>query len=129
MDLYHNNYSAIHNYERIYPNLAIHNYNIANNDLLSFMNSNTLSDLFNRQQNSFAINISIGFIPFNNTTGEFRYFHTSQNGIGRMFERPVHVTNRESFDIFLERVQNRDFWSMIPEANQTVAGWYIVSQM
>ena len=91
-----------------YANI-IHNFNIANNDLLSFMNSNTLSDLFNRQQNSFAINISIGFILFNNTTGEFRYFHTSQNGIGRMFERPVHVTDRESFDIFLERVQNRDF--------------------
>ena len=64
--------------------------------------------LFNQQTTAFKINLSYSFILKEKTTGRLRYYHSSCNCCGRLLEEPSLVTNLQSFDVFLERIQNSD---------------------
>ena len=123
IQLYRANYGAINYYNRPRPNRSLHNRPVNNNDLLEFMNSNELTDIFNEQEVAFSVNLSLGFILFNHATAEYRYFHTSDNN-ARVLPQPVRISNREDFDRFMARLRDVDFLEHAA-ASRPASSWVV----
>ena len=83
-------------------------YNIRMEDVNTMYMEDTLRRIFWDQTKRFKINMSYAFILRNKVTGEYRYFHSSNNCCGRYLEEPCLITSRDDFDQFLKDVQQRD---------------------
>ena len=64
--------------------------------------------MFEQQTNAFKINLSYGVVLKNKNTGCYRYYHSSCFCCGRYLDEPSLITNREEFDVFLERIKQTD---------------------
>ena len=60
-----------------------------------------LRKIFKEQKNAFKLNFSFGFVLRNNETGEYRYFHSSQNN-HRYLDKPVLIINENDLDHFVQ---------------------------
>ena len=78
-----------------------------------------LRQLFDQQTTAFKINCSYGFLLKNKTTNRFRYYHSSNNCCGRYLEEPSLVTNSQTFNAFLERIEETDVlqWAIAQRPN------------
>ena len=64
--------------------------------------------LFDQQTTAFKINVSYGFVLKENQSGRLRYYHSSNKCCGRYLEEPSLVTSSQTFNAFLERIQDND---------------------
>jgi hypothetical protein len=63
--------------------------------------------IFDDQSTVFKLNLSFGFILFNNDTEEMQYHHSSANN-SRVFDTPFQIRNREDLAQVREAMQNID---------------------
>ena len=75
--------------------------------------------LFDQQTTAFKINCSYGFVLREKQSGRLRYYHSSNNGCGRFLEEPSLVTNSQTFNTFLERIEETDVlqWAIAQRPN------------
>ena len=66
------------------------------NDLTLDQLTEQLDYIYNQQETSFRINLSVGLILQNSETGRYRFFRTHQNG--SVFQRPLGISNREALE-------------------------------
>ena len=89
----------------------------------SLMTSDTvgleLGHIFTDQTTAFKLNISYGFILRNRTSGRCRYYHSSCNCCGRYLDEPSLITNADTFENFLERINEPDIlkWALSQRPN------------
>jgi hypothetical protein len=55
---------------------------------------NCIQHIFEDQSTVFKLNLSFGFVLFNNETQQMQYHHPSANN-GRVFDSPFQIRNRE----------------------------------
>ena len=67
-----------------------------------------LGHIFTDQTTAFKINISYGFILRNRTSGRYKYYHSSCNCCGRYLDELSLITNADTFENFLERINEPD---------------------
>ena len=72
-----------------------------------------LEDIFRRQSNAFKINLSFSFILQHRETGEFRYFHASNNQ--QILKSPKLIRNQQDLDNLLEFLASQDFPSHLKD--------------
>ena len=60
-----------------------------------------------KQTSRFKINFGFGFILCNRTDGNFRYWHAS-NGVDRILDYPLLISNFSNFETFLNKVLEQD---------------------
>ena len=63
--------------------------------------------IFEDQSTVFKLNLSFGFILFNNDAEEMQYHHSSANN-SRVFDTPFQIRNREDLGQVRESMQNID---------------------
>jgi hypothetical protein len=63
--------------------------------------------IFDDKSTVFKLNLSFGFILFNNDTEEMQYHHSSANN-SRVFDTPFQIRNREDLAQVREAMQNID---------------------
>ena len=75
--------------------------------------------LFDQQTTAFKINCSYGFVLREKQSGRLRYYHSSNNCCGRFLEEPSLVTNSQTFNTFLERIEETDIlqWAIAQRPN------------
>ena len=75
--------------------------------------------LFDQQTTAFKINCSYGFVLREKQSGRLRYYHSSNNCCGRFLEEPSLVTNSQTFNTFLERIEETDVlqWAIAQRSN------------
>ena len=75
--------------------------------------------LFDQQTTAFKINCSYGFVLREKQSGRLRYYHSSNNCCGRFLEEPSLVTNSQTFNTFLERIEETDVlqWAIAQRPN------------
>ena len=75
--------------------------------------------LFDQQTTAFKINCSYGFVLREKQSGRLRYYHSSKNCCGRFLEEPSLVTNSQTFNTFLERIEETDVlqWAIVQRPN------------
>ena len=78
-----------------------------------------LGHIFTDQTTAFKINISYGFILRNRTSGRYKYYHSSCNCCGRYLDEPSLITNADTFENFLERINEPDIlkWALNQRPN------------
>ena len=78
-----------------------------------------LGHIFTDQTTAFKLNISYGFILRNRTSGRYRYYHSSCNCCGRYLDEPSLITNADTFENFLERINEPDIlkWALSQRPN------------
>ena len=78
-----------------------------------------LGHIFTDQTTAFKLNISYGFILRNRTSGRYRYYHSSCNCFGRYLDEPSLITNADTFENFLERINEPDIlkWALSQRPN------------
>ena len=78
-----------------------------------------LGHIFTDQTTAFKLNISYGFILRNRTSGRYRYYHSSCNCCGRYLDEPSLITNADTFENFLERINEPDIlkWALNQRPN------------
>jgi hypothetical protein len=62
--------------------------------------------MFEEQSFVFRVNVAFGFVLFNNTEEEYRYYYASQNN--RLLDYPPLIRNQQDFDEFLNNIENID---------------------
>ena len=75
--------------------------------------------LFDQQTTAFKINCPYGFVLREKQSGRLRYYHSSNNCCGRFLEEPSLVTNSQTFNTFLERIEETDVlqWAIAQRPN------------
>ena len=75
--------------------------------------------LFDQQKTAFKVNASYGFVLKEKQSGRLRYYHSSSNCCGRLLEEPSLVTNSQTFNTFLERIEETDVlqWAIAQRPN------------
>ena len=81
-------------------------FNFYINDELFSLKSEFL-DMFYKQTCRFKINFSFGFILRNRSDNSFRYWHAS-NGVDRILDHPLLISNFSDFETFLNKVFEQD---------------------
>ena len=73
----------------------------------------------NHETTAFKINISYGFILRNRTSGRYKYYHSSCNCCGRYLDEHSLITNADTFENFLERINEPDIlkWALNQRPN------------
>ena len=66
-----------------------------------------VEQIFQDQTSVFKLNLSFGFVLFNNDTEQMQYHHSSAN-INRVFEAPFLIRNREDLDQVRSTLENLD---------------------
>ena len=97
------------------------------NSILTFLRRGPVQNLFNfyysddvcnligriakaimkNQENRFKINYGFGFVLKNIETGEFRYYHASNNSL--MLDAAVLISNEAELNEFLAKIADKDF--------------------
>ena len=60
-----------------------------------------------KQENRFKINYGFGFVLKNIETGEFRYYHASNNSL--MLDTAILISNEAELNEFLAQIADEDF--------------------
>ncbi len=78
-----------------------------------------LGHIFTDQTTAFKINISYGFILRNRTSGRYKYYHSSGSCCGRYLDELSLITNADTFENFLERINELDIlkWALNQRPN------------
>ena len=72
--------------------------------------------IMKKQENRFKINYGFGFVLKNIETGEFRYYHASNNSL--MLDAAVLISNEAELNEFLHKSQMKIFWILFPDLIQ-----------
>jgi hypothetical protein len=82
-----------------------------------------IEHIFEDQSTIFKLNLSFGFILFNNDTEEMQYHHSSANN-NRVFDTPFQIRNREDLGQVCEAMQNINIhewaWQQCPNSKWVV---------
>ena len=78
-----------------------------------------IGQLFDQQTTAFKINLSFGFILREKQSGRLRYYHSSCNCCGRYLGEASLVTNLQTFNTLLERIEETDVlqWAIAQRPN------------
>ena len=97
------------------PVQSRYNFNLMTSDTVGL----ELGHIFTDQTTAFKLNISYGFILRNRTSGRYRYYHSSCNCCGRYLDEPSLITNADTFENFLERINEPDIlkWALSQRPN------------
>ncbi|CAB3996383.1 Zinc finger and SCAN domain-containing 22 [Paramuricea clavata] len=68
---------------------------------------NSIQHIFEDQTTAFKLNLSFGFVLFNNETKQMQHHHPSANN-SRVFDSPFQIRNREDLGQVREAMQNID---------------------
>ena len=68
---------------------------------------NNIQHIFEDQSTVFKLNLSFGFVLFNNETQQMQFHHASANN-SRVFDSPFQIRNREYLGQVREAMQNID---------------------
>jgi hypothetical protein len=68
---------------------------------------NNIQHIFEYQSTVFKLNLSFGFVLFNNETQQMQYHHASANN-SRVCDSPFQIRNREDLAKVRETMQNID---------------------
>ena len=63
--------------------------------------------IMHNRKNRFKINYAVGYVLRNIETGEFRYFHPSNNGL--LLNTALLISSREELVNFLNSITEEDF--------------------
>ena len=96
--VYKDNWSAIRSHSRQGPHQLTINVRWDNFECPNWRSQ--LMSIFHQQSHRFKINYSHSFILNNNETGDYRFFHSSQNN-ARALDFPVLINNQSDFEDFI----------------------------
>ncbi|CAB4040471.1 Zinc finger and SCAN domain-containing 22 [Paramuricea clavata] len=82
-----------------------YNYRLSSVNMGQLVNS--IQHIFEDQTTVFKLNLSFGFVLFNNETQQTQYHHPSANN-SRVFDSPFQICNREDLAQVCEAMQNID---------------------
>ena len=104
--VYRDFWSAIRSYRHDYGKVQqIHNRRLISETMRDV--EPELWTIFRSQRQAFKVNFSYGFVLRHTETGEYRYFHASQNN-ARLLDVPRLVRNQEDFSKLLEDIRQED---------------------
>ena len=97
------------------PVQSRYNFNLMTSDTVGL----ELGHIFTDLTTAFKLNISYGFILRNRTSGRYIYYHSSCNCCGRYLDEPSLITNADTFENFLERINEPDIlkWALSQRPN------------
>ena len=109
------NWGSIRTHTSHGPVQSRYNFNLMTSDTVGL----ELGHIFTDQTTAFKLNISDGFILRNRTSGRYRYYHSSCNCCGRYLDEPSLITNADTFENFLERINEPDIlmWALSQRPN------------
>ena len=109
------NWGSIRTHTSHGPVQSRYNFNLMTSDTVGL----ELGHIFTDQTTAFKLNISYGFILRNRTSGRYRYYHSSCNCCGRYLDEPSLITNADTFENFLERINEPDIlkWALSQRPN------------
>ena len=109
------NWGSIRTHTSHGPVQSRYNFNLMTSDTVGL----ELGHIFTDQTTAFKLNISYGFILRNRTSGRYRYYHSSCNCCGRYLDEPSLITNADTFENFLERINKPDIlkWALSQRPN------------
>ena len=109
------NWGSIRTHASHGPVQSRYNFNLMTSDTVGL----ELGHIFTDQTTAFKLNISYGFILRNRTSGRYRYYHSSCNCCGRYLDEPSLITNADTFENFLERINEPDIlkWALSQRPN------------
>ena len=82
-----------------------YNYRLSSMDMSEF--STYVEHIFEDQTTVFKLNLSFGFVLFNNDTEQMQYHHSSANN-NRVFDSPFQIRNRQDLDQVRAALKNLD---------------------
>ena len=83
----------------------LYNYRLNSMDMSEF--GTYVQRIFQDQTTVFKLNLSFGFVLFNNETEQMQYHHSSANN-NRVFDSPFQIHNREDLDQVRTALENMD---------------------
>ena len=109
------NWGSIRTHTSHGPVQSRYNFNLMTSDTVGL----ELGHIFTDQTTAFKLNISYGFILRNRTSGRYRYYHSSCNCCGRYLDEPSLITNADTFENFLKRINEPDIlkWALSQRPN------------
>ena len=114
-DVIMQNWGSIRTHTSHGPVQSRYNFSLMTSDTVGL----ELGHIFTDQTTAFKLNISYGFILRNRTSGRYRYYHSSCNCCGRYLDEPSLITNADTFENFLERINEPDIlkWALSQRPN------------
>jgi len=101
-----------------------YNIRLVNHDLTPL--SNLIQNIFYQSQHPFRVSASLGFILENRETGQFRYWHSSQNNPDLISPRTLLVSNLDDLNHLLDHLQSIDIPDYV-KANRPSSAWVIAA--
>ena len=116
-DFVHENWASVRTHVARGPVQTRYNRRLTSLDTRDLHDS--LGQLFEEQTTAFKINCSYGFVLREKQSDRLRYYHASNNCCGRFLEEPSLVTNLQTFNTFLERIEETDVlqWAIAQRPN------------
>ena len=116
-DFVHENWASVRTHVVNGPVQARYNHRLTSMDTRDL--HDPLGQLFDEQTTAFKVNLSFGFILKEKQSVRLRYYHSSNNCCGRFLEEPSLVTNLQTFNTFLERIEETDVlqWAIAQRPN------------
>lgn len=101
------NWQAIRTYALRRKHTRVYNIKIENNDLNEAVSGENAMNIFYEQSNKFRVNVSVGCILVQNSTGSLRYVHPSANQ-DRIFTNPKLIQTASDYSEFLQSILDED---------------------
>ena len=122
---YTEHYSAIRSFKLTMEGKIRHvyNYRLENGDVSEI--TGDLLNIFKDMRHQFKVNCSFGCMLENIETGNYRYWHSSQNNY-LMFDKPVQIKNYKEYNKFIKQVLTTDIESMV-SSNRENTKWHLRS--
>ena len=116
-DFVHENWASVRTHVVNGPVQTRYNHRLTSMDTRDL--HEPLGQLFDQQTTAFKINLSFGFILREKQSGRLRYYHSSCNCCGRYLGEASLVTNLQTFNTFLERIEETDVlqWAIAQRPN------------
>ena len=116
-DFVHENWASVRTHVFNGPVQTRYNHRLTSMDTRDL--HEPLGQLFDQQTTAFKINLSFGFILREKQSGRLRYYHSSCNCCGRYLGEASLVTNLQTFNTFLERIEETDVlqWAIAQRPN------------
>ena len=103
------NWDSIHTFLRKGPNQNLFNFYYSD-DVCNLIGC-IAKTIMKNQENRFKINYGFGFVLKNIETGEFRYYHASNNSF--MLDTVVLISNEAKLNEFLAKIADEEFLDSI----------------
>ena len=84
-----------------------------------------VEQIFQDQTSVFKLNLSFGFVLFNNDTEQMQYHHSSANN-NRVFEAPFPVRNREDLEQVRSALENLDVFEWAKQQRPNYSKWVVM---